>query len=124
MSKITIEYYDERRNFIGGDQQHMPPGTAYVAVKMPVPVEGQSPVSGYALTPEEVAEIAERSFRPLWQEKHATAPGEGQPVFGGNSRELPGGVPAGEIDYPLLSTCSCGRPITKVLIGEDWQYCG
>lgn len=134
--KYHVKYYDERRNLIGGDEWHAPPGTSYVTIGMEVLPEGPSPVAGYQLTGEElVAALDASEQRTQAHQRHVSAathgdgewptePAPSQPVFDKDGREVPGGdgesIPA--ISYPLIGFCRCKRQIIRMGPGNPWQH--
>ncbi len=55
---------------------------------------------------------------------HVVTPRPDAIVFGADMRELPHGFAGSAPDFPVLSTCICGRPVVRLTPDEGWQYCG
>jgi hypothetical protein len=132
--KYQVKYYDERRNLIGGDEWHAPPGTSYLTIGMEVLPDGPSPVAGYQLTGEELAgalDAAEQRTqvhtRPGYHSAEEVGPAPGQPIFGPDGREAEPYLNTLLADptegvFPLTSFCRCGRQVTKLGMNEVWTH--
>ena len=133
--KYQVKYYDERRNLIGGDEWHAPPGTSYLTIGMEVLPDGPAPgqpifgPGGREMI--EALDAAEQRTqahtRPGYHSAGEVEPAPGQPIFGPDGREAEPYLNTLLADptegvFPLTSFCRCGRQITQLGMNGEWEH--
>lgn len=105
---MQVEFLDKDGKLIGLDIVPYPPGTD--AVRVTYDVGGHVPPPSGTW-----------QYRPQFGSPHVPSPAEGRPLFGGDTREI---LPGEERPlHPLITTCLCGRQITRLTSGSAWEHC-